>query len=335
MVTHWDKSTIDLLQDFINDDRSWLSNCSFRNGRKMAEDLKNRDLMMGIVELLGRERMSHGVVVKEMRARSEWVAHVIQSAIDHLIKHDVIERPKKGVLRNSNSTISALERGQSPIEGVPRIRKEKRANWRHDATSQVRKARNFNPSLTVQRIVALLPTMEMDELAVVWKNAAKMHGSKGSKSAATMLDAIGHEWSRRAALPVQDWFIWPSTEAFRGSGKLTLSGTISEGMLSYLDYHVGRTRGEAAAVRRVVLDSVFKSTLPPVFPKPYMDAWGDNSSSRRLRKMAETIAAFTRNAKRRDADTLDDAIRDWEDDLTYLHGKYYVGRFGFGWPSTK
>ena len=54
----------------------------------------------------------------------------------------------------------------------------------------------------------------------------------------------------------------------------------------------------------------------------------------RLKKMAETIAALARNAKRRNNASLDQAIRDWEHDLSFLYHTYYVGHFGFGWPST-
>lgn len=53
----------------------------------------------------------------------------------------------------------------------------------------------------------------------------------------------------------------------------------------------------------------------------------------RLKKMAESIAAFARNAKRKRTSVLDDAVVDWEADLRFLFETYYVGKFRFEWPS--
>jgi hypothetical protein len=67
-----------------------------------------------------------------------------------------------------------------------------------------------------------------------------------------------------------------------------------------------------------------------------MDEWGADRSARRLRKMAECIASFTKNAKRREDESYDDAIREWESDLQYLYDRYYIGKFHFDfvWPSN-
>lgn len=58
------------------------------------------------------------------------------------------------------------------------------------------------------------------------------------------------------------------------------------------------------------------------------------SSAQRLQKLAETIAALTRNAKRRNAARMDKSIREWESDLAYLKRRYDEGRFSFTWPVT-
>jgi len=52
----------------------------------------------------------------------------------------------------------------------------------------------------------------------------------------------------------------------------------------------------------------------------------------RLQKMANSIASFIRMAKRRSLASLGPAIRDWTEDLEYLHDNYYVGRYDFVWP---
>jgi hypothetical protein len=49
--------------------------------------------------------------------------------------------------------------------------------------------------------------------------------------------------------------------------------------------------------------------------------------------MAETIASFVRNAKRRRDAHMGSAIKDWEADLEFLYFGYYVDRFHFAWPS--
>jgi hypothetical protein len=106
-------------------------------------------------------------------------------------------------------------------------------------------------------------------------------------------------------------------------------------MLSYLEYRVGRTHGLSTSVRQELLSRVFSGALPPVFDRAYMDEWGPPSSAQRLRKLAETLAAFCRNAKRRDTDAMRDAIRDWEGDVNFLYEEYYVGYFHFEWPTTQ
>jgi len=50
--------------------------------------------------------------------------------------------------------------------------------------------------------------------------------------------------------------------------------------------------------------------------------------------MAESIAAFCRNAKLRDSSSLAAAISDWEVDLVWLKQTYYDRKFHrvFNWP---
>jgi hypothetical protein len=69
-------------------------------------------------------------------------------------------------------------------------------------------------------------------------------------------------------------------------------------------------------------------------PPEHMREWGKPSSATRLKKIAENIASFVRNAKRRNDGRLDDAIKDWESDFNFLYRKYYVGEFHFAYPTT-
>jgi hypothetical protein len=61
--------------------------------------------------------------------------------------------------------------------------------------------------------------------------------------------------------------------------------------------------------------------------------WGGPGTADRLRKIAESLASFTKNAKRNPRDFIN-AISEWEEDLDFLFHEYYVGVFHFGWVKT-
>ena len=133
------------------------------------------------------------------------------------------------------------------------------------------------------------------------------------------------------ALDVSGCFEWPSTDA--PASKHGFTGDFfdyKDGLLSYVGYRVGKT-GESESIRRRILDCVFNNKLPNVDSFDYMKEWADPKTSQRLEKMAHSLAAFVRNAKRR-TDDLSEAVGDWDADLRHLHDKYYVGKFHFSWP---
>ena len=129
------------------------------------------------------------------------------------------------------------------------------------------------------------------------------------------------------------FFEWPSTSA--PASKYGFIGDVffyKEGLLSYVGYRVGQ-QGLPSHVRLQILDCVFHNILPRVDSHEYMNEWGMPKTAARLHKLAETLAAFTRNAKRRmKHSNLSKAIADWETDLNYLYRQYYIGKFGFAWP---
>ena len=106
-------------------------------------------------------------------------------------------------------------------------------------------------------------------------------------------------------------------------------------MLSLLGYHVGKTQPLHPSVRECILEYVFECHLPPLADVAYFEEWGKPRSARRLQKLANTIAALTRNAKTRDPQSLSRAIDEWEQDLTFLYEQYYLRAFHFGWPATE
>jgi hypothetical protein len=178
----------------------------------------------------------------------------------------------------------------------------------------------------------------MSELQQQWTNVlAKIDSSRGpAEPLLKFRQAILAEWERRfrLALDDPDYFDWPSTAAGPGDGSLAPGRWYAEGMLAYLGYRVGVVQGVSSGVRRQILDAVFLHPLPPVNGPAYCRAWGPPGAPARLQRLAQEIARFTQNAKRKRSADMSDAISDWEHDLNYLYRQYYVGKFHFGWPKV-
>ena len=102
----------------------------------------------------------------------------------------------------------------------------------------------------------------------------------------------------------------------------------------FLGYHVGETNPAPPNVRWRILEYAFECHLPLLDGPTYYLEWGTPLTAQRLKKMANTLAALTRNAKRRDTMSYAKAIDDWESDLVVLRDKYYLDFFHFGWPAT-
>jgi hypothetical protein len=130
----------------------------------------------------------------------------------------------------------------------------------------------------------------------------------------------------------QGFFEWPVTDA--PASRFGFQGDVffyEEGLLSYVGYSVG-ANGPPIKTRRLILDCVFHKELPRVQSAEHMLEWGEPRTAARLKKMADCLASFTRNAKRNTSHDLSSAIADWELDLEYLYSDYYVGKFQFAWP---
>ena len=193
---------------------------------------------------------------------------------------------------------------------------------------------------SVPRLIAILPTRSHLELLEIYQKCAKkMAGHTSPEISPAVLSlhaAILKEWERRTRSLLADdgYFKWPTTDAPIGDGTLSGSAWRAVGMLSALGYHVGITEGLPEIERQFLLDQMFEICLPPLNDRSYMLEWGTQKTAARLRKLAETIAALTRNAKRRKSHDLQVACNHWESDLAYLYGKYYVRHFRFSWPAT-
>jgi|688.fasta_scaffold294687_2 hypothetical protein len=140
--------------------------------------------------------------------------------------------------------------------------------------------------------------------------------------------------SKRLAELQGTQFIWPTTVANIGSQSLPSDAfKHEEGLLRNYGYKVG-IHGLNQSERLEILNSIFLRPLTLMDNREYLNEWGEPKTARRLQKLAESIAAFTRNAKRRNEKNFSKAIQDWEADLAYLKKTYYDNRFSFRWPRT-
>jgi hypothetical protein len=130
------------------------------------------------------------------------------------------------------------------------------------------------------------------------------------------------------------FFHWPSTAVLPSSQALDGDQFwYSEGLLSFMGYRVGQN-GVPASHRRDILDYIYHENIPQVNSAEYMRGWGVPKSRKRLKKTADSLAAFTRMARRNLLADMSVAIDDWETDLVYLKRTYYDGQYDFQWPPT-
>ena len=205
-----------------------------------------------------------------------------------------------------------------------------------------------NPKLSGQMaihstppIIKAIPGMPMRKMISLWENSVSaLSDPKKNKlrfQARMVIDALHKEWERQSEISIEtdDYFSWPTIEADLGDGSISTEAWLKEGMLQYMGYKVGSTAGKNVETRKRILFEIFQGVLPPVLPPKNMHEWHKPKTAQRLRKMAETIAAFIRNAKRRHDSRMELAIDEWEHDLDYLYSEFYVGKFHFAWPSAQ
>jgi hypothetical protein len=143
---------------------------------------------------------------------------------------------------------------------------------------------------------------------------------------------VSATWGTQAAQG--NWFPWPTTIASPGARRLKEVDWRPNGMLSFLGYHVGETQPTPQDIRWCILEYAFECHLPPLNDPLYYLEWGMPLTAQRLKKLANTLAALTRNANRRDGVSFARAIDHWEHDLVLLRERYYLDFFHFCWPAT-
>ena len=98
-------------------------------------------------------------------------------------------------------------------------------------------------------------------------------------------------------------FLWPKTAVMDAKRAMdTDQFWYEHGLLKFLGYQVGQ-KGALKTERWSILDYVYNNDiLPRVHSVEYMDEWGKAKTGRRLKKMADSLATFARNAKRKRRD---------------------------------
>ncbi|MFM8856295.1 MAG: hypothetical protein ACKOI2_03645 [Actinomycetota bacterium] len=96
-----------------------------------------------------------------------------------------------------------------------------------------------------------------------------------------------------------------------------------KGVLSEVGYHVGISGLETEA-RRQILRKVVNLVLIGIAPSSggEIREWGDPRSEQRIVKIANCLAGFTSQARRRRRADMSRAIADWESDLHWLRQTY-------------
>jgi hypothetical protein len=186
------------------------------------------------------------------------------------------------------------------------------------------------------------PGISVRNMMTMFQNRARVLSDPSRSAmhdrARRLIAAINSEWLHRRGTRIREdqYFIWQSTNTRKGhGGGLDSEAWIKEGLLQFMGYQVGMENKASQAWRERLLGEIFACHTLPVFPDDYIQEWSAPSSVGRLRKMAETLASLTRNARRRRDARMDSAIKDWESDLEFLYYEYYVGKFNFAWPTTK
>jgi hypothetical protein len=109
------------------------------------------------------------------------------------------------------------------------------------------------------------------------------------------------------------------------------------GILKSSGYTVGVNSDISEEKRRLILNHLFLfDDLSDIDDLEYVAEWGLPKSGERLKKMADSISSFIKNCKRKHDPSYDIAIREWENDLSYIKTTFYDAWYSeFPWPDIE
>ncbi|RYH00374.1 MAG: hypothetical protein EON58_00415 [Alphaproteobacteria bacterium] len=252
---------------------------------------------------------------------------------------------KEATKRARENTARPLSRTSSRLVKLTTKLRSERIDREGSAESKGISRRDLNVRLSsakeAERVAGRSPFEKLKRDWFAAFNMLQRYEDQGP-NAANVIDArrrlglIEAEWDRRHALKPgePDYFAWPSTDINPSSSSGNAIERREIGMLSYLGYHVGLGSPLTSSQRTRLLGQIFAMRLPPLNGIDYMRDWGAPRTGPRLRKIAESIASFAKNAKGRNHPSMETAISHWEDDLRQLRIQFYNGRFDFQWPRS-
>jgi len=176
--------------------------------------------------------------------------------------------------------------------------------------------------VSIPRRMAVLSYLSSSQLFEEYRDCIRRLGPKPYKvrEVIKFKDAILAEWAhRRIESQLDEYFHWPMTVAPMGLTGIKSFNSPENGMLAAFGYHVGKTSALDTFARRTILDDIFSIQLPPLVSAQYMQEWAEPRTPTRLKKLAYTLAALTRNEKRRG---LTVAPSERESDFAYLYSEY-------------
>ncbi len=108
------------------------------------------------------------------------------------------------------------------------------------------------------------------------------------------------------------------------------------GLLKASGYTVGLSSNVPAEMRKQILNHIFLiDDLSDIDDREYAAEWGHPKTGTRLKKLADSIASFAKNSKRKNNPSLNTAIQEWDNDLSHLKRTFYDRWGDFPWPNVK
>lgn len=134
---------------------------------------------------------------------------------------------------------------------------------------------------------------------------------------------------------------WPDVDVSLTSGNGSeIAGLPPAGVLRLAGYKVGKSGLHDGKDRLRILKAVllfdFPRALCASLPEDYLEEWGQPQTSKRLKKMADSLAQWIINGRKKQQNGQDysTAIMHWRMDLHYLKRRFYdpLREAGFTWP---
>jgi hypothetical protein len=159
-------------------------------------------------------------------------------------------------------------------------------------------------SMVIQKI----PNMSDEDLLILFHNAAKSLSKGPVLEAASVLKAIGSEWTKRLD---------------RARAGTRTTERPNDGMLATLGYRVGSVNGEKTPIRRKILELLVEHLQLPIVGSPaYTDEWGEPNSSKRYNKLVRFLESQLTNPSNINRPNMGKAMIEWAEDLEWVQTKY-------------